>query len=233
MGSSDAFQRLASAIGVGSHHDLEIVSKTLSYLGVAPFPSDPVKAQPLPFSISVDDGSPDCALQARFDHNLKKWSLKSSHDEHSSSGQAAKSTSAVLDWTTLLPSTPHVDFLKSRDWAATALGPMSSWSSPLRLMVMKMLSDPRPANIYVGPDRVAVYNEPFSVVAASRHPFMMGATCRAALPATWPILSQIFNEIERTDEPFSAGSFEMGVEKVAGCLEEYSTVLPRLCHDAD
>lgn len=86
-----------------------------------------------------------------------------------------------------------------------------------------MLSDPRPANIYVGPDRVAVYNEPFSVIAASRHPFMMGATCEAALPATWPLLSQVFDGIESTNEAFSAGSFEMGVEKVAGFLEEYAT----------
>jgi hypothetical protein len=77
-------------------------------------------------------------------------------------------------------------------------------------MTMKMLSDPRPANLYIGPDRVACYNEAFSIVAASRHPMMMAATCKEALPATW------------TGVTFSLGSFEMSIEKTEGFLEEYA-----------
>jgi hypothetical protein len=89
-------------------------------------------------------------------------------------------------------------------------------------MTMKMLSDPRPANLYIGPDRVACYNEAFSIVAASRHPMMMAATCKEALPATWPFLSQMMLDIERTGVTFSLGSFEMSIEKTEGFLEEYA-----------
>lgn len=51
-------------------------------------------------------------------------------------------------WTEQLPSTPHVEFLKSRDWASTELGPIQLWPPPLRFMTRKMLADPRPANLY-------------------------------------------------------------------------------------
>lgn len=218
MGVPGACHILADAIGVDSKHDLDTIFKTLSYLGIFSLPYEPQKQhQPL-FAISVNDGSQ--VARVRFDQQFKQWSFASSHHADLASDVAIKKTPEVPDWTALLPSTPHVDFLKSRDWAATSLGPMLAWKSPLRLMTMKMLSDPRPANLYVGSDRVAIYNEPFSVVAASRHPFMMGATCEAALPATWPFLSQMFNDIERTGNAFSLGSFEMSVEKVAGFLEE-------------
>lgn len=220
MGLSGAFQLLTEAIEVDSARDLEIISKTLSYLGISNLPSNSSKSHRPLFSISIDDGGSDCAEQVYFDPILKRWSLVPLHHAGSTSDLVPKATPAVSDWTTLLPSTSHVEFLKSRNWAATSLGPMSSWPSPLKLMTMKMLSDPRPANLYVGPDRVAVYNEPFSVIAASRHPFMMGATCEAALPATWPLLSQVFENIERTGDAFSVGAFEMTVEKVAGFSEE-------------
>lgn len=55
---------------------------------------------------------------------------------------------ALEDWTRLLPSSDHVDFLKSRDWAASPLGPMQSWPICLQLMVQKMLVDPRGACVY-------------------------------------------------------------------------------------
>lgn len=212
MGDPDALQSLADAIGATSDHEIGIVAKTLSFLGISKS-SVAEEQHQTRFSIPIN-GSHGVA-QAYFDGKLKEWRLASQNAPVTEAAPVS-----LHDWTELLPKTSHVDFLKSRDWAATTLGPMSTWSTPLQLMIMKMLSDPRPANLYVGPDRIAVYNEPFSIVAASRHPFMMASTCEAALPVTWPFLSPVFDEIERTGEAFSAGSFEMGVEKVAGFLEE-------------
>lgn len=225
MGDPDGLQSLADVIGAGSDHDLEIIEKTLSYLGISSLAIGSCSHHRPLFSISIRNDSCDEALQARFDSELEEWSLVPSQLDDVTLVPTRRHNLSARDWTELLPRTSHVDFLKSRDWASTTLGPMSSWPVRLQLMTMKMLSDPRPANLYVGPDRVAVYNEPFSVIAASRHPFMMGATCEAALPATWPMLSQIFDGIERTGEAFSAGSFEMSVEKVSGSLEEYSLTL--------
>ena len=50
-----------------------------------------------------------------------------------------------LDWTLQIPRSPHNQFLLDTAWERTSLGPMSQWSSSLRLMTLKMLRDPRPA----------------------------------------------------------------------------------------
>lgn len=49
---------------------------------------------------------------------------------------------------------------------------------------------------------------------------MMGAPARVAMPATWPFLSQMFDEVERTGQAFSESEFEMEVHKENGFLEE-------------
>lgn len=71
-----------------------------------------------------------------------------------------------------------------------------------------------------GPTRIAIYNEPFVHLAASRHPMMMGSTAKEALPATWPFISQVFDEVEKTGVAFSTPDFEMSVEKTRGFIEE-------------
>lgn len=43
------------------------------------------------------------------------------------------------DWLDQLPQTSHLEFIKSRNWAATELGPIEKWPAPLRLMTRKMV----------------------------------------------------------------------------------------------
>lgn len=124
------------------------------------------------------------------------------------------------DWTWQIPESEHNRFLINTPWEKTALGPMKSWSVVLQLMVLKMLHDPRPANLYWGRDRIAIYNQPFSVMAHSRHPAMMGATAKDAMPATWPFLKLLMQQVEDTTEAFHMPEFEMEVHKESGFLEE-------------
>lgn len=59
------------------------------------------------------------------------------------------------------------------------------------------------------------------ILAQSRHPILMGSTAEKALPATWPFLRPLFEEIERTGTPFSNPDFEMMVYRdKEGFLEE-------------
>jgi len=43
------------------------------------------------------------------------------------------------NWLDQLPQTPHLEFIKSRDWASTELGSIEDWPAPLRLMTRKMV----------------------------------------------------------------------------------------------
>ncbi|TIA13541.1 hypothetical protein D6C80_06251 [Aureobasidium pullulans] len=124
------------------------------------------------------------------------------------------------DWTSHIPHSEHNQFLINTRWDKTPLGPMRTWPPILQLMTLKMLADPRPANLYWGQDRIAIYNEPFAVMAHSRHPAMMGATAADAMPATWPFLKVMMQQVQDTNTAFSLPEFEMEVHKENGFLEE-------------
>ena len=57
-------------------------------------------------------------------------------------------------------------------------------------------------------------------MAQSRHPQMMGASGEVAMPATWPFLGPMMDEVERSGIAFSLPAFEMAVEKTHGFIEE-------------
>ena len=48
-----------------------------------------------------------------------------------------------LTWVDDLPISKHVQFFKSRDWSATPLGPLETWSICLRQMTYFLMSDSR------------------------------------------------------------------------------------------
>jgi hypothetical protein len=52
------------------------------------------------------------------------------------------------DWESQLPSTDHVRFFASVDWAATALGPLSSWDLALRLQTFAVMADSQAGCLY-------------------------------------------------------------------------------------
>lgn len=83
----------------------------------------------------------------------------------------------AFDWTRPDPTvvvTPFVKFFRNFDWASTPLGPIETWSRNLRQYVLLLMADPRPAAMFVGPKRVALYNEGYQWVIGSKHPFMLG-----------------------------------------------------------
>ncbi|KAI4752514.1 hypothetical protein E4T52_15232 [Aureobasidium sp. EXF-3400] len=139
---------------------------------------------------------------------------------HGGKRQRQKEDGDTTDWTKQIPDSEHNRFLINTRLEKTALGPMSSWPLVLQLMVLKMLKDPRPANLYWGQTRIAIYNEPFSIMAHSRHPAMMGSTAAAAMPATWPFLKIMMQQVHDTQVAFHMPEFEMEVHKESGFLEE-------------
>ena len=174
-------------------------------------------------SLSVIQGSPQSPdleqsqAVTGLQENDKQHEYGNSNGNGNSDGEPEGNET---DWTSQIPRTEHNQFLLNTAWEKTSLGPMSQWPLALRLMTLRMLRDPRCANLYWGPDRIAIYNEPFSIVASSRHPFMMGATAEAAMPATWPFLKVMMQQVEDSKEAFTTPEFEMEVWKEQGFLEE-------------
>lgn len=154
---------LAGALGGLTAEGLNAVARALSYLGIGVLDGSKT------LSVSVNVGASRGDSMAGFDFNTRRWLLVSplpayqddvvyaqlkpgaddSDMEESELSEACPDEITLSDdWTRQLPRTSHVDFIKGTDWSATALGPMRSWQLPLRLMVHKVLADPRPANLY-------------------------------------------------------------------------------------
>ncbi|KAM3069164.1 hypothetical protein ACMFMG_010684 [Clarireedia jacksonii] len=69
---------------------------------------------------------------------------------------------------------PHICFFLDYDWAATELGPFSSWPGELRRMCNHVMVDPRPAALCCGTAKILIYNEAYTLLIGDRHPRIMG-----------------------------------------------------------
>jgi len=65
--------------------------------------------------------------------------------------------------------------VREKDWSATPLGCISTWSQSLRTAVEVVLHSPVPIVMLWGGDGVMVYNDAYSAFAGARHPALFGS----------------------------------------------------------
>ena len=127
-----------------------------------------------------------------------------------------------FDWTRL-PMTPalprHIQFARSIDWAATSLGPIEDWSPELRQMCNLMMASPHPAAMYWGDDLIALYNEPYILLAGQKHPQLMGQSYREAWKEIWDEVKDVFAAARLTGESTMKDDDCLFVDR-SGFLEE-------------
>lgn len=101
-----------------------------------------------------------------------------------------------FDWTRLpmsLSLPEHIRFAREFDWASTSLGPIEEWPADLRGMCNLIMASPHPAAMYWGPDHVAIYNEPYVMLAGNKHPKLMGSRYADAWAEIWDVISDVFD----------------------------------------
>ncbi|MCJ1402801.1 hypothetical protein MMC11_006022 [Xylographa trunciseda] len=108
-----------------------------------------------------------------------------------------------FDWTRL-PVTPalprHIQFARSVDWASTSLGPIEAWPAALRGMCNLIMASPHPAAMYWGDDLIAIYNEPYILLAGQKHPTLMGQSYRVAWSEIWDAVKDVFADAKTTGQ---------------------------------
>ena len=75
--------------------------------------------------------------------------------------------------------------LRSRDWSATPLGPVSQWPAELLAAVRTVLSSRLPMMIWWGPDLVQIYNEALVPLLGDKHPTALGQRAILCWPEAW------------------------------------------------
>ncbi|TVY44434.1 Hybrid signal transduction histidine kinase K [Lachnellula occidentalis] len=117
------------------------------------------------------------------------------------------------EWETLLPSTDHIRFFASVDWAASPLGPLSTWDAALRLQTFAVMSDSQAGCLYWGPQKVAIYNEAFVPLAGKAHPMLMGLAFEVGFPEIWPQIKVVFEAAEVSGLAGDVYEIELFVER--------------------
>lgn len=101
-----------------------------------------------------------------------------------------------FDWTRLpmtisLPE--HIEFARNFKWGGTSLGPIEEWPADLRAMCNLIMASPHPAAMYWGPEHVAIYNEPYIMIAGNKHPELMGSRFQDAWTEIWHLMQEVFD----------------------------------------
>lgn len=99
---------------------------------------------------------------------------------------------------------PFLDVINSVDWAATPLGPMSQWPPRLQHIVNQILADSRAIAIYWGEQYCTIYNEAFSKLCGSKHPYVLGRP----VEETWPEGASTLKEAMRVSAEKQRASTE-------------------------
>ncbi|KAK4494259.1 hypothetical protein PRZ48_014557 [Zasmidium cellare] len=139
-----------------------------------------------------------------------------------------------LDWTRSdTPSvSPWIDFVRSVDWASTAVGPMHSWPMQLRQYVMAIMVNPNPRILVWGTEWVFFYNEACVQLFGKKHPECMGQHTSVAFAEAWPEIEPLIGTAYR-GETLKVDRALMSIER-NGFLEETYwdfTLLPVLSLD--
>jgi signal transduction histidine kinase len=85
--------------------------------------------------------------------------------------------------------------MRSMDWSATPLGPVSSWSQALRTTVSTSLNAQIPIQIWWGPELITLYNDASRELVAGKHPGAMGARGRDVWPDRWDVLGPMLEGV--------------------------------------
>jgi PAS domain S-box-containing protein len=135
----------------------------------------------------------------------------------------SNSVVGLPDWTAKEPAgdlTTHLQFARSVDWSATALGPMSKWTPEFRQVTNLLMTNPHPAALFWGEELTMLYNEPYATqVAGRKHPTLMGTGFQGPFKELWATVGEIFAECGRTGKAVAMSNQMLPIER-HGFLEE-------------
>lgn len=128
-------------------------------------------------------------------------------------------TLACDQWAENLPTSKHVRFFIKMDWAATSLGPLSSWSISLRLHVFTLFADSKASVLYWGPENVKIYNEHFLDLTGKSDNEKYSLNLSIDFPELWVLVEAEFVNAEKSGVAKRIQEMEMYVQR-SGFKEE-------------
>ena len=85
-------------------------------------------------------------------------------------------------------------------WARSPLGPPEAWPQSLRSAASICLGTTFPIAIYWGGDLALLYNDAWSAIPGTKHPWALGRPAREVWPEIWETIGPLFEQVQRTGE---------------------------------
>ena len=86
------------------------------------------------------------------------------------------------------------------DWAKTPLGPVSGWPQSLKTSLSICLASRFPIVMYWGPEYVVLYNDAYSTILGSKHPWALGQRCQDCWSEIWDTIGPMLEQVVKTGE---------------------------------
>lgn len=90
--------------------------------------------------------------------------------------------------------------MRRHDWKATPLGDPADWPQSLRSAVSIMLNSRYPIALYWGPELALLYNDAWSPIPGSKHPWALGRAGREVWPEIWDTIGPLYDKVRTTGE---------------------------------
>src|SRR5437764_15278649 len=82
--------------------------------------------------------------------------------------------------------------VRSMDWGATPLGPISRWPQSLRTTVSLCLASNFPISLAWGPRHTQIYNDGYWPICGAKHPHSTGQDFSECWASAWPAIGEAF-----------------------------------------
>ncbi len=92
------------------------------------------------------------------------------------------------------------ELIRLKDWSQTALGPPESWPQSLRSALGICLGSAFPIGIYWGNELTLLYNDAWSPIPGSKHPWALGKPAVEVWPEIWNDIEPLFKKVFLTGE---------------------------------
>jgi PAS domain S-box-containing protein len=90
--------------------------------------------------------------------------------------------------------------IRQKDWTQSSLGSAEGWPQCLRSAVSICLGSGFPIAIYWGPELTLLYNDAWSLMIGTKHPWALGQPAREVWPEIWDTIGPLFQHVLSTGE---------------------------------